>query len=90
MLCCGRPMVDEVNSCKRQPEWVVVGYQVKAGTDEPVVLVLTCCERHRLDVERFQCTPVDPAMVVEIDALDFVMEGLMETGEVYTAAAVPA
>jgi hypothetical protein len=83
-------MVDDLNSCKREPEWVVVGYQVRDDTGKPVILVLTCCERHRVAVEKFQCTPVDAAMVVEIDALDFVMEGLMETGEVYTAAAVPA
>jgi hypothetical protein len=83
-------MVDELNSCKRQPEWVVVGFQVRDDTGKPVILVLTCCERHRLAVERFQCTPEDPAMRVEIEHLDFVVEGLMESGEVYVGAAVPA
>lgn len=90
MLCCARPMVDEVNSCKRQPEWVVVGYQVKADTNEPVVLVLTCCERHRVAVEKYQCTPVDPALCLGIEHLDLVVEELMLTGEVYVGAAVPA
>ncbi len=83
-------MVDEVNSCKRQPEWVVVGYQVRDDTGKPVILVLTSCERHRVAVEKFQCTPVDPAMVTGIEHLEFVVDGLLETGEVYVGAAVPA
>jgi hypothetical protein len=83
-------MVDEVNSCRRKPEWVVVGFQVRGDTGKPVICVLTCCERHRVAVERFQCTPEDAAMRVEIEHLDFVVDGLMETGEVYVGAAVPA
>lgn len=89
--CCGRPMVDEMNSCPRPPEWVVVGIQVLGDTDEPVLCLLTCCERHRVAVERFQCTPVDPATVVGIEALDDVLAAAMDTGEVWTMAeAVPA
>jgi hypothetical protein len=83
-------MVDEVNACELEPEWVIVGHQFKACNSEPVILVLTCCEVHRLDVERFQCMPTEPAMRFGIEHLDLVIEGLMETGEVYTAAAVPA
>ncbi len=90
MTCCGRPMVDDLNSCKRQPEWVIVGYQLRADTGLPVIMVLTCCERHRVAVEKHQCMPDDPAMRFGIEHLDDVIEGLMETGEVYVAAAVPA
>lgn len=88
MTCCGEPLVGDLNSCKRAPKWVVVGYQVRADNNQPVIMVLTCCERHRTAVEKHQCTPTDPAMRVGIDSLDDVIEGLMETGEVYTA--VPA
>jgi len=83
-------MVDEVNSCELEPEWVIVGHQFKACNNEPVIMVLTCCEEHRLDVERFQCMPTEPAMRFGIEHLQAVTDALLETGEVYVGAAVPA
>lgn len=86
--CCGRPFVDEINSCTRSVEWLVVGIQVSAEDEKPIICALTSCERHRVAVEKFQCTPSDPAHVFRIDTreqLAEAMQALLEGGEVWMA-----
>lgn len=75
MTCCGRPHEDDLNSCPRRPEHVVVGTQLKAGTNEPVLLVLTCCGAHLPAVKKYQAQWED-ALVGPIEAYDVVMSDL--------------
>lgn len=75
-VCCGQPNDHgPVNTCTEPPAHVVIGTQVAAGTNEPVLLVLTCCKRHRKAVAAYQSQWED-ALVAPIAALDFVLQDL--------------
>jgi hypothetical protein len=88
--CCADPEVDAPGTCWEAPEWLVIGLKVRVDNGAPAILVLTTCEAHRDAVERYQATDFDPAMVAPIEALDYVMADLRETGDVYLGAAIPA
>lgn len=87
MPCCGRPLEDELNDCPRQPQYVVVGTQMKPRSNEPVLLVLTCCDAHLAAVRAYQSQWED-GFSAPIDALPLILEDLGEEAWIATSAAV--
>lgn len=85
--CCGRPHVDDLNSCSREATHLVVGTQLPAQGLEPVLLVLTCCGEHLAAVRRFQAQYED-ALVAPIDALPLVLDDLGSDAWVAASEAV--
>ena len=86
-MCCGEPYVGTLNDCPEPPSHVVIGTQVSAETNEPVLLVLTCCKRHRQAVSAFQ-SQHDNALVAPIAALSTVLDDLGADAWVPMAEAV--
>ncbi len=82
--------MEPINGCPEAPEWVVLGWQVRKASWEPVPLVLACCERHRAEVEEYQDTGLDQVKRYPVRLLGELVEALVESGNVYVGASKSA